>query len=985
MRLSETTLGRQFTIEVRVVSGPDEFPASETVFDTAVFASDSVRLRHAGRDWLTEPLPGPSSTDCEALSRRAFILVWLAAAAQIDDEVRLTLRCHAFDQTVALTDPVEVGVDMRAVKRVSQLSGQRVRSPGLAGQWLAEAVLFPPTAAGPAAVLTGDVEAGKFRLVGPQFAVDVEEDSGRYRVRRIVPRRGNLRQTVPLWLVLSPVCFVDGTEQGRARNSIRAQLEVLAKSGGYLETWAHYQKIEKSRLLGRAAKVKPVAYARSSLLASGVYRFEADGNALRTFANQLEFQGLDRVVASARCSVAAMTMTRGLPPLGEIKEVHVAAGYLDMLPAYEDGDEPPSTGFLLPSLAGDERRLERRAVALDVLQSASAPMPHLPLILETQPFRSIRSTRSVRRVVSPAARAALGAQPTHAQREAIRAALETPDIVLIQGPPGTGKTAVIAAIEARLAEDGSDGDVLAGQTLLTSFQHDAVDNAAARSQVMGIPALRLGGRAGETPGLDLQQNWVGKKLAHMDEVLAVMPDDRPLAQYRFYRDEVAMWATSGEAPDPPRELAQRLREACAHRLSVSSRLALDELLSGVVGGRVQWVAVLNRALRDLRLWADRQPASFADALQEFRDTLDVDPTGVTGLLGEYAAVHAATVQQSAGRSVRASKEVEQGERVQFETVIVDEAARANPLDLLIPLSMAQRRIVLVGDHRQLPHMLDPDVERELKTSVKEEEQRALSESLFEKLFRWLRRYPSSDRKIRVVSLQEQFRMHPVLGNFVSRVFYEPYGEGFSSPRPASDFVHHISGYEKQGRPVCAAWKDIPLERGLEEGRRSKARPVEARWIAREVQRVLREDREVSIGVVAFYRGQVNQILESLGGVGLAERVPDRDSWRLFSDAESGPGRLHVGTVDAFQGKEFDVVFVSVTRCNALRETTEDERRRKWGHLMISNRLCVALSRQKRLLVVVGDRAMYETDAAHEAVPGLHAFLELCGGEDGLVA
>ena len=44
----------------------------------------------------------------------------------------------------------------------------------------------------------------------------------------------------------------------------------------------------------------------------------------------------------------------------------------------------------------------------------------------------------------------------------------------------------------------------------------------------------------------------------------------------------------------------------------------------------------------------------------------------------------------------------------YDLVIVDEAARANPLDLFIPMSMG-KKIILVGDHKQLPHMLEPDV------------------------------------------------------------------------------------------------------------------------------------------------------------------------------------------------------------------------------------------------------------------------------------
>jgi superfamily I DNA and/or RNA helicase len=47
-------------------------------------------------------------------------------------------------------------------------------------------------------------------------------------------------------------------------------------------------------------------------------------------------------------------------------------------------------------------------------------------------------------------------------------------------------------------------------------------------------------------------------------------------------------------------------------------------------------------------------------------------------------------------------------------------------------------------------------------------------------------------------------------------------------------------------------------------------------------------------------------------------------------------------------------------------------------------LCVAMSRQRRMLVAVGDQEMFSTTAAHDAVPGLVRFLELCGGEDAVV-
>ena len=112
------------------------------------------------------------------------------------------------------------------------------------------------------------------------------------------------------------------------------------------------------------------------------------------------------------------------------------------------------------------------------------------------------------------------------------------------------------------------------------------------------------------------------------------------------------------------------------------------------------------------------------------DALENDPQAVIRTLGNYTAVLAATCQQSAGKAMALEKDT----GVEFDTVIVDEAARANPLDLMIPLAQARRRIVLVGDQRQLPHVLEPEVERELDSDVADETEPRLRQSLFERLF-----------------------------------------------------------------------------------------------------------------------------------------------------------------------------------------------------------------------------------------------------------
>jgi hypothetical protein len=360
-----------------------------------------------------------------------------------------------------------------------------------------------------------------------------------------------------------------------------------------------------------------------------------------------------------------------------------------------------------------------------------------------------------------------------------------------------------------------------------------------------------------------------------------------------------------------------------------------------------------------------------EATWRFLSALEGEPEAVKRAVISYTSVFAATCQQSARQELAKIKGSEG-----YDTVVVDEAARAMPLDLFIPMARAKRRIVLVGDHRQLPHILDQELERELEEALSgaksagERTTEMLKESLFERLFKDLREREKRDGIPRVVTLDEQYRMHPVLGQFVSDQFYKPYGEAFRSPRPASEFAHSLPGHSGP-----ASWLSVPHKLGPErDDGRNKWRPVEAKAIVAELQRLMdsREGRDLTFGVISFYKQQVKAIEDALVDAGIVARTDDATEIvapyrELLLPNGRVAERLRYGTVDAFQGMEFDVVFLSMVRSNL---------RGIFGHVTSPNRLCVAMSRQKRLLIVAGDDGMLRAANAPKAISPLVEFYKL---------
>lgn len=398
----------------------------------------------------------------------------------------------------------------------------------------------------------------------------------------------------------------------------------------------------------------------------------------------------------------------------------------------------------------------------------------------------------------------------------------------------------------------------------------------------------------------------------------------------------------------------------------------------------------------------RQPENeVGEILFNLVSELEVNMENVEKDLQNYNVVYAATSQQCEGRDIKEAKGVApqpwKNEHPVYSTVVVDEAARVNPGDLMIPMAQARDRIILVGDHRQLPHIYDEEIFEAMLSSEEggklagQLKRDVVKMSMFQYLKEKAEELEKQDGIKRTITLDAQYRMNPELGEFVNRNFYHPYGEAFESPLGSEKFPQSL-----EKKPYL--WADLPYASGKEEKRgTSRVRECEAAYIVGKIIDYMGRPGgdELTYGVITFYSAQVQLIRRKLKEAGIEHLV-------------------RVGSVDAFQGMEFDVIFLSVVRThngsprfNYDRLITDrpeagasQEELERWqaykeqtglrhyGFLTSENRLCVSLSRQKRLLVVVGDSKIFDQgpwrELAEICIPAMQNFYEMCRREGALI-
>ncbi len=102
--------------------------------------------------------------------------------------------------------------------------------------------------------------------------------------------------------------------------------------------------------------------------------------------------------------------------------------------------------------------------------------------------------------------------------------------------------------------------------------------------------------------------------------------------------------------------------------------------------------------------------------------------------------------------------------VAFDLCIVDEASKATPTEVLVPLSRS-RRWILVGDQKQLPPFVDQELDEKEVLGKYGLTNVELSHTLFDRLHELLPRCSKA-------ALTTQYRMVREIGDLISNCFYD---------------------------------------------------------------------------------------------------------------------------------------------------------------------------------------------------------------------
>ncbi|KAG7400708.1 hypothetical protein PHYBOEH_004755 [Phytophthora boehmeriae] len=280
----------------------------------------------------------------------------------------------------------------------------------------------------------------------------------------------------------------------------------------------------------------------------------------------------------------------------------------------------------------------------------------------------------------------------------------------------------------------------------------------------------------------------------------------------------------------------------------------------------------------------------------------------------------------------------------FDALIIDEAGQAVETSTLIPLKFRPHRVVLVGDHRQLPATVMS------KKLVSMGYDRSLLQRLVE-------------NGSPVLLLTKQYRMHPEIAEFPSTYFYD--GRLVQDAK-----MREWTAQEYHRNPAFKPLLFLDVQGGTQsqvDGSTSLRNLSEVEVVIQLVRRLIttfpQTDWKKRVGVIAPYKQQIYEVRSALG--------------KLESECDRQLG-IEVNTVDGFQGREKEIIIYSCVRTSHGGRNRKKKRRRKqsngsedddvldafWAD---ERRMNVAITRAKSSLWIVGNSTLLKQSRAWRAL------------------
>ena len=493
------------------------------------------------------------------------------------------------------------------------------------------------------------------------------------------------------------------------------------------------------------------------------------------------------------------------------------------------------------------------------------------------------------------------------QATAVLGAQENDGFTLIQGPPGTGKTKTIVAMVGSLLSEQlaqqMGGVPLSGAMRPINAQAPArqprgkkllvcaPSNAAVDELVL---RLKSGVRTSSGKTKPISVLRLGRSEAINAAVKDVTLDE--LVRARLEGDKTKDKAIAER--EKLHEDAAKVRDELAQvRLQLEEARSQDNsTLSSSLGRKFD---DLKRQQMSIGKHIDANKASGNSIARE----MEMQRRKVQQEILDSAHVICATLSGS-GHEMFRNLEVE------FETVIIDEAAQCVELSALIPLKYGCCKCVLVGDPKQLP----PTVLSQSAARF------GYDQSLF---VRMQQNHPQS-----IHLLDMQYRMHPEISRFPSKEFYEGQlqdGQDMSNLRqqpwhrsallgPYRFF--DVEGLQERGRKGQSLVNTKELDVAMEMYRSFSREYAEC-------------DLTGKIGIITPYKAQL---------FALKDRFKSRYG-------ESITNIIEFNTTDAFQGRECEIIIFSCVRASSTGGI---------GFMTDIRRMNVGLTRAKSSLWILGD-------------------------------